>query len=102
LQRPNQLADLRRRWFTFPRPMADPAERKVVPKYFYHVYDGDSPIVHDNQGVELPDETAAIEASERLIKSVLRDAEFADMSGGRKSFHVVDDSGRTIVVIPFE
>jgi hypothetical protein len=82
--------------------IAAPAERKVVPRYFYHVYDGDSLIVHDNQGIELPNEQAAREASESMIKAVLGEPEFVQTASANRSFHVVDESGRTIVVILFE
>jgi hypothetical protein len=73
----------------------------AVPKYFFHVYDGDQPVVQDSEGIELPNESEIERASSRMLKEVLGEPEFVETRGAGKSFHVVDESGRIIAIIPF-
>jgi hypothetical protein len=72
-----------------------------VPRYFFHVYDGDQLVIEDAQGIELPNEQAAREASESMIKAVLGEPEFVQTASANRSFHVIDESGRIIISIPF-
>ena len=73
-----------------------------MPKYFFHVYDGDQLVVHDTQGVELPDESEVTAASRSMIETVLSEPEFAREISTSRSFQVVDESGRVGIIIPFD
>jgi hypothetical protein len=73
-----------------------------VPKYFFHVYDGDVLIVRDTQGVELLRESAAVERCARIVRAVLEEADFAEAIAENRAILVVDENDRVLVTVPFQ
>jgi hypothetical protein len=71
-----------------------------MPRYFFHVRDGDD-LILDREGLELPDLDSALEECRSLVRTVLNeDQHRAILSPGRQ-FEIVDELGRLVLVIPF-
>jgi hypothetical protein len=72
-----------------------------MPKYFLHLRI-DGRLMPDDEGTLLPDlETAkreAIEGARDLVAGRVRDGEPLDLSW---AFEIADDTGRTVLVVPF-
>jgi hypothetical protein len=71
-----------------------------MPRYFFHVRDGDE-LILDREGLDLPDLESAADECRRLVRAVLNEDQFrALLTPGRK-FEVVDELGRLVLIIPF-
>jgi hypothetical protein len=71
-----------------------------MPRYFFHVRDREN-LIEDQEGVELPDMEAARDQFQRAIRAVLDEEEWQDDVSFESELHVVDESGRTVLVTPF-
>ncbi|WP_436640350.1 DUF6894 family protein [Microbaculum sp. FT89] len=71
-----------------------------MPRYFFHIRD-DGLLVTDVEGVELPDIPDLEERLLRVAREVLAEDEWkAELTDGR-SFEIVNEEGRTILIVPF-
>ncbi|MCT8971050.1 DUF6894 family protein [Microbaculum marinisediminis] len=71
-----------------------------MPRYFFHIRD-DGLLVTDVEGVELPDIPDLEERLLKVAREVLAEEEWkAELTDGR-SFEIVNEEGRTILVVPF-
>jgi hypothetical protein len=73
-----------------------------MPKYFFHVYDGEDRVLQDTQGVELPNKLGVLEACRSFIEAVLSEEHFFDVTGGSKSFRIADEGDRIVEEVPFQ
>ena len=72
-----------------------------MPRYFFHVRDGDELILLDPEGLELPNHESVPSACESLVREVLDEDQYrAELLPGRQ-FEVVDGQGRLVLIIPF-
>jgi hypothetical protein len=71
-----------------------------MPRYFFHVRDRDGSI-EDKKGVEIPDFEAALSECRRVIREVLSEHEWGGEVCPHREFHIVDELGQTILVVPF-
>ena len=74
---------------------------QVVPRYFFHVYDGEDRVLQDTQGVELPNKLGVLEACRGIVEAVLSEDDFLDLTRGSKSFRITDESDRIVEEVPF-
>jgi hypothetical protein len=65
------------------------------------VQDGNE-LIQDNEGVELPNIEAVKEECRRIIESVLDEPEFRDQRAPGRSLRITDESGRPVLIMPFE
>ncbi len=71
-----------------------------MPRYFFHIRD-DGLVIKDVEGIELPDIPDMKARLLRAAKEVLSEEEWkAERTDGR-SFEIVDEEGRTLLVVPF-
>jgi hypothetical protein len=66
-------------------------EETMVPRYFFHVYDGDTLMVCDSQGFDLHTKSAAIEKWASIIRAVIDEEAFAEIMGDDRVIRVVDE-----------
>ena len=71
-----------------------------MPRFYFHVHDSQGVILKDSEGIEFPDLESAREECGAIIQSVLNETEEFDHLGDF-AFHVVDEQGSTVVVVPF-
>ena len=74
----------------------------MVPRYFFHVYDGEDRVLQDTQGVELTNNLGVLEACRSIIEAVLSEEDYFDVTGGSRSCRITDESDRTVEEVPFQ
>ena len=74
---------------------------QVVPRYFFHVYDGGNRVLQDMQGVEQPNQSSVLDACRGIVEAVLSEDDFLDLTRGSRSFRITDESDRIVEEIPF-
>ena len=72
----------------------------MMPAYYFHIRDN-GVLLRDPDGLELPDLDAARAECKRLILSVLREEPISEELSANREFEVVDETGRTVLLIPF-
>jgi hypothetical protein len=72
-----------------------------MPRHFFHVQDGDD-VMRDVKGIDLPDRDAVREECSRIIVAVLAEPEFCGERTSGRSFRVEDESGRLVLLFPFD
>jgi len=72
----------------------------LVPKYFFHVYDGDEMVVQDSQGLDLASKSVLKENLARIVGTVIEEEALDYMATGSKVLRVVDVSGRVVITVP--
>jgi hypothetical protein len=72
----------------------------VVPRYFFHVYDGNAIIARDTQGIDLPEKSAALQKCAAIVRSVLDEEGLSGSFTEEKVLRVVDESDRIIATVP--
>jgi len=73
----------------------------AMPRYFFHVRDGDELILLDREGLELPNHEFVPSACQSLVREVLdEDQSRAELLDDRQ-FEIVDEQGRLVLNIPF-
>jgi Domain of unknown function (DUF6894) len=70
-----------------------------VPRYFFHVHDGDS--IRDADGTELPDIYAAQAEAVKLSGALLRDLGGQFWNGQNWKLEVTGDRGQALFVLTF-
>ena len=84
-----------------PMVMLCPFERgRSMPAYYFHIRNSGI-LIRDPDGVELSDLNAARAECLRLILSVLREEQIDEQLSSDRQFEVEDESGRTILIVPF-
>ena len=72
-----------------------------MPRYFFHIVDGDE-IIEDCEGTELPDLEAAVldalHSARHLLADRIRRGELAN---GQR-FEVRDEAGELVAIVPFQ
>lgn len=71
-----------------------------MPRYFFNTIDGDR--FHDDEGVDLADDTAARREALVLLGEVLRERGDAFWKTGRFTLSVVDEDGGTVASLTTE
>jgi hypothetical protein len=72
----------------------------VVPRYFFHVYDGDVMIVQDSQGLDLSSKSALKQNLARIVGAVIDEEALDHMVTGNKVLRVVDANDRVVLTVP--
>ena len=72
-----------------------------MPRYYFHVRDRGTVILPDSEGVELAGPDLPPGECRKLVESVLSEEGWRDQLSEDRELQVVDDSGRTVLVIPF-
>ena len=72
-----------------------------MPRFYFHVHDSQGLLLKDSEGLEFPDVESAREEFGTIVQSVLNETEEFDHLGKDFEFHVVDEQGSTVVVVPF-
>jgi hypothetical protein len=75
------------------------AGARVIPRYFFHLYDGYS--APDSEGSELPDVYVAQAEAIRMSGEVLRDMGAKFWDGTEWRMEVADESGRVLFTLRF-
>jgi len=68
--------------------------------YYFNIRCADGSELEDPDGLELPDLDAARDECRKLIAAVVHEETRATESEGN-AFHVVDEVGRNVLVVPF-
>jgi hypothetical protein len=71
-----------------------------MPRYFFHVRDGET-VIPDDRGVDLPNLDDALEQCRRVVREVLNETENRDKLTADRQFEIVDELGRLVLTIPF-
>jgi hypothetical protein len=71
-----------------------------VPRYFFHIRDGDR-FEPDEYGVELRDAEAAHDEALRAAGEMVRDAAIAGRDISARSLEVVDEAGAPVLSVAF-
>jgi hypothetical protein len=88
--------------FQFISDRCYPRRGQVVPRYFFHVYDGENRVLQDTRGVELPNKLGALAACRSIIEAVLSEEDFFDAISGGRSFRITDEADRIVEEVPFQ
>ena len=70
-----------------------------MPAYYFHIRDNGT--FRDPDGLELPDLDAARAECKNLILSILREEQTDEQLLANKQFQIEDDTGRTVLMVPF-
>jgi hypothetical protein len=71
-----------------------------MPSYFFHIRDRDE-LLLDPDGLELPDLASALDECARIVLTVLEEERWREKIETDRQFEVVDELGRTLLVVPF-
>jgi hypothetical protein len=71
-----------------------------MPRYFFHLRD-QGEIVRDRDGLNLRDPHSAREVCRRMVREVLFEQDWVDELFTNPQFEIVDERGRTILIVPF-
>jgi hypothetical protein len=71
-----------------------------MPRYFFHIRDHGR-MIEDEEGIDLPDMETAKDECQRAIRAVLDDDEWRENVSPNAELHVVDELGRTVLIVPF-
>ncbi len=71
-----------------------------MPRYFFHVRDGDT-LHRDDAGLDLPDIEAVIREAVQGAKDAMREAATQGQDVSGRSFEVVDENGEQVLTLPF-
>jgi len=71
-----------------------------MPAYYFHIRDSDT-LIRDPDGLELPDIDSARAECKNLILSVLREEQIDEEQSANRQFQVEDETGRTVLLVPF-
>jgi hypothetical protein len=74
-------------------------ERLEVRRYFFHVR-VDGKLLEDSEGLELPSLESARDECSKAIRDVLAEEKWPEALADSE-FHIVDELGRTVLVVPF-
>ena len=66
-----------------------------MPRYFFHVYEGET-VITDKEGVELADNGSAIEEARSAAREILADAVAKGTSPNGRRIEVADGDGKTV------
>ena len=70
-------------------------------RYYFHIRDSQGVILTDPKGLDFPDSESAREECRIIIESVVSESEERDHLSKDVEFHVVDEHGQTVMVVPF-
>jgi hypothetical protein len=68
--------------------------------YYFHVRDNET-LIRDPGGIDLPDVKGIRSEIRKLVLSVLQEEDATEVSADRE-FQIEDDSGRIVLVVPFQ
>jgi hypothetical protein len=71
-----------------------------MPRYFFHVRDGDE-LIPDPEGVELPNFDSAADECRRIVREVMSAEPFRSELEADRQFEITDEQGRLALLIPF-
>ena len=71
-----------------------------MPRYFFHVRDGDE-LILDPEGLELPNHESVPSACHGLVREVLDEDQYRAELLDDRQFEIVDEQGRLVLNIPF-
>lgn len=71
-----------------------------MPRFFFHVRDGDG-LTEDPDGSEWPDLAAALTEALEAARDLLAEQVKAGTSPGEQHFEISDDAGRMLATVPF-
>jgi hypothetical protein len=74
----------------------------VVPRYFFHVYDGDVVILRDTQGFEFPSESALRENCAVVVQAVVEEEALDPSITNDRIIRVVDENDRVVIEVPID
>lgn len=69
-------------------------------RYYFHIRDGNE-LIRDDGGLELPGTQDTLEACIICMREVLEEEEWRYEISEGLHFDVVDDSGRSVLIVPF-
>jgi hypothetical protein len=72
----------------------------MMPAYYFHIRDN-GVLLRDPDGLELPDLEAARGECQRLILSVLQEEQIEEQLSANREFQIEDETGRTVLLVPF-
>jgi hypothetical protein len=72
----------------------------AMPRYFFHIRDRGR-MIADEEGIDLPDMETEKDECQKAIRSVLEDDEWRKDLSPNAELHVVDELGRTVLIVPF-
>jgi hypothetical protein len=72
----------------------------VVPRYFFHVYDGDEMVVQDSHGLDFASKLSLKENLARIVGAVIDEEALDYMVTGSKVLRVVDANDRVVIIVP--
>ena len=72
-----------------------------MPRYYFHVYDGEQMIEGDQRGLDLPDIAAAQDEYARIIRATLAEEEWQGKLPGSRELRVFGEYGQFILSVPF-
>ena len=73
--------------------------KQALPRYFFHVRDGDELILLDREGLELPNHVPR--ECHGLVRRVLNEDPYGAELLPSRQFEIVDEQGRLVLNIPF-
>ena len=73
-----------------------------MPRCYFHVRNSQGIVLHDPEGIEFPDLESAREECPTIIQSVLNETKDLNNLGNDTEFHVVDEHGNTVAIVPFQ
>lgn len=71
-----------------------------MPRFYFHVRDGDT-LITDQEGVEMPGNAAAAEEARQAARDLLAERVKYGEPLEARHFEVVNDNGETILTLPF-
>ena len=72
-----------------------------MPSYYFHLRDKGE-LILDSEGLKLPDIASARDECRKIVRAVLDEEKWRSEIRPDRQFEIVDDSGRTVLVVPFE
>jgi hypothetical protein len=71
-----------------------------MPRFYFNVRDGDT-LIADQEGVEMPGESAAVEEARQAARDLLAERVKYGEPIETRQFEVLNDNGETILTLPF-
>jgi hypothetical protein len=71
-----------------------------MPRFYFNVRDGDT-LIADQEGVEMPGESAAVEEARQAARDLLAERVKYGEPIETRQFEILNDNGETILTLPF-
>ncbi|MGV3552165.1 DUF6894 family protein [Rhizobium sp.] len=71
-----------------------------MPKFYFHVRDGDQ-IIRDHEGIDMPGKDAAAAEAKQAARDLLAEQLKFGATLDTRQFEIVDDRGEKVLSLPF-